>query len=108
MLSARFVVAAALWQNISKHDSSSGYEQRSEERSAVASRWRSNGSPRLTRLTQDSSEQVVIFLMDDENTSNYEDLGSPRAEVTGVGADFWKRRYLPDLRKAFRPNRTDE
>lgn len=67
--------------------------------------WRSNGSPRLTR---ESSEQVVIFLMDDENTSNYEDLSSPRAEVTGVEADFWKRRYLPDLRQASRPNRTAE
>lgn len=80
----------------------------SEWKSNEVSRWRFNGSPRLTHLTRDSSKQVVIFLMDDENTSNHEDLNSPRMEVTGVEADLSKTWYLPDLSQAFRPNRTDE
>lgn len=57
---------------------------RCQRKSDEGSRWRVHGYPRLTRLTRDSSEQVVIFLMDREAMkTNEEELNSPQRGVSG-------------------------
>lgn len=61
---------------------------RSQRKSDELSRWWLHGYPRLTRLTRDSSEQVVILLMDREAMkTNQEELNLPQ---TGVSGDIYQ------------------